>query len=344
MFCNNCGNLNDDSATVCKFCGAQLYEQEEYGQISSENDSTPVSPQIPNYVSVPLRGTTSNPYLNNSENPYLGSAGNPYPVRKKSGKTKVIAAIASSAAVFIAAAIVIIFALNKRSAPTAEPEDNDPAVYNSLPAVDNNPPAVNNSVPAVNNNPPAANNSVPEDNNNPPAADNSVPAHNNNEAGTPTLTGTPAITVNGRNVPVGLAMMGSADEFTYVGIASKTDTDIFQPLVGFNDTFNLRSHIKITSSDNNAPCVGFAYSGRDLGGEEIVNGVRCCELFYNDAYDYSIEIGEYVPNEYIEILISGEAEIEGRTYSFKAGGKFMFNADYVAAGDEWYDNNRIPAA
>lgn len=165
-----------------------------------------------------------------------------------------------------------------------------------------------------------------------------------NKRSAPALNGEPTMTLNGKNVQVGLAMMGINDSYVYVGIASKTDDEIFQVEVGFPKEHEPKSNITINSSDDEYDIeTAFGYVGKDSPIFVSYNGTYYYDLDHFDVDKFSVEIGEYAPNEYIDILISGKTEIKGKTYDFKAGGRLKFDANYEETGEEWHDNNRIPA-
>lgn len=134
----------------------------------------------------------------------------------------------------------------------------------------------------------------------------------------------PKLTVNGKNIPVDLAMMGSDKNYIYFGMAGETDDEIFQVVVGFYKDDEPKGNTTINSSDSDCNIeVGFGYLDD-----------------YRDADEFSVKIGKYVSNEYIELTVSGKAEIAGRTYDFKASGKVKYYANYNEMGEEWYDKHR----
>lgn len=62
-------------------------------------------------------------------------------------------------------------------------------------------------------------------------------------------TGSPTMTVNGKNIPVNLAVMRSDDEYTMIEIAGKADNELFGVLIGFSETLP-QSGTKINSSED----------------------------------------------------------------------------------------------
>lgn len=65
----------------------------------------------------------------------------------------------------------------------------------------------------------------------------------------PSPTGSPTMTVNGKNIPVNLAVMGSDDEYTMIEIAGKADNELFGVMIGFSETLP-QSGTKINSSED----------------------------------------------------------------------------------------------
>lgn len=154
----------------------------------------------------------------------------------------------------------------------------------------------------------------------------------------PALKGEPTMTVNGKNVPVDLAMMDIVGGKVSVFITGKADGEAFRVIAGF---FNEpKSNTKMNASEFNDECFGgISYSGK--GARVDQDGYYEFEVCIKE--ECYIEIGQYVPNEYIEIVISGKEEYNGRTFDFKAGGKVNFNADLNRAYADWISENRIPA-
>lgn len=96
MFCIKCGKPNDDDATFCEYCGAQIAVPVQPEQAVPAAVPTP-PPPIPAAVAAPVYAPVAAPRK-----------------RKKAG---VIAAIVSAVAV-IAAVVVVFFVLNDRSTLT----------------------------------------------------------------------------------------------------------------------------------------------------------------------------------------------------------------------------------
>lgn len=57
------------------------------------------------------------------------------------------------------------------------------------------------------------------------------------------------MTVNGKDIPVSLAVMGSDDEYTMIEIADQADNELFGVLIGFSETLP-QSGTKINSSED----------------------------------------------------------------------------------------------
>lgn len=154
----------------------------------------------------------------------------------------------------------------------------------------------------------------------------------------PVLKGEPTLTVNGKDVPVSLAMMDNVSGKVSVFITGKSDGEAFRVIAGFSN--EPKSNTKFNASEFNDECFGgISYSGK--GARVDQDGYYEFEIcIIEECY---IEIGQYVPNEYIEIVISGKEEYNGRTFDFKAGGKVNFNADLDRAYTDWLIENRIPA-
>lgn len=89
----------------------------------------------------------------------------------------------------------------------------------------------------------------------------------------------PKLTVNGKNIPVELAMMGRDDEYIYYGMAGETDDEIFQVVVGFQDEPKGNTTINSSDSDCNI----------EVGFWNLEH--------YRDAHEFSVKIGKYVSNE-----------------------------------------------
>lgn len=152
------------------------------------------------------------------------------------------------------------------------------------------------------------------------------------------LKGEPTMTVNGKNVPVSLAMMDNVSGNVSVFILGKADGESFQVITGFSN--EPKSNTKMNASEFNDECFGgIHYSGK--GARVDRDGYYKFEVCTTE--ECYIEIGQYVPNEYIEIEISGKEKYNGRTFDFKAGGKVNFNADLDRAYSDWIRENRIPA-
>lgn len=162
------------------------------------------------------------------------------------------------------------------------------------------------------------------------------------------MTGKPTMTVNGKNVPVGLAELEYNNRG--VAIASKTDDVLFEVLVIFRS--EPQSNTTINSSDSYTE-VWFCYAGEDFHSLSPDLDSDPLTYYYGfvrfDTYEYSVEIGEYVPNEYIEIKISGkanaydfyESEEVVKTYDFEAGGKLNYT-DNLSSKAEWFKSNAVP--
>ncbi len=155
----------------------------------------------------------------------------------------------------------------------------------------------------------------------------------------PSPTGSPTMTVNGKDIPVSLAVMGSDDEYTMIEIAGKADNELFGVLIGFSETLP-QSGTKINSSEDYDNCeVVFQHAGSSTGVTSD-GYYRFAEI---DADSFSLEVKEYVPNSSIELQISVRRD-DGETFELRAGGRIEFRANYVQEGDNWLNRNRIPAA
>lgn len=176
------------------------------------------------------------------------------------------------------------------------------------------------------------------------------------QTGKPTMTGNPAMTVNGNNLHVDFAVL---DNYRSVVIASKTDDEIFGVRVRFLNGLP-QSNTTINSPDSSIK-LEFLYAGKNHPLHDTYMGSDTGNygLIHVDADEYSVEIGEVVfeddvpddvPNEYIEIKISGKVKIyndadDFETYDFEAGGKLNYTDGYNYPGEaftEWLNNNPVP--
>lgn len=159
----------------------------------------------------------------------------------------------------------------------------------------------------------------------------------------------PSFTVNNKEVPLDICALGygrvdtGTDGF-YACFIGKTDDEIF----GINAMFmpgypQANTEFNLSDFDDNM-AVFFAYSGEDYESySDVYYDTLNIASYGGDMSDVQIAVGDFVPNEYITIAVSGKISYDGLKYDFSASGKLDFVNNAEALITDWYSANRIPA-
>lgn len=140
----------------------------------------------------------------------------------------------------------------------------------------------------------------------------------------------PTMTINGNNVPVALTEFIRFTDYEVgyaaaygAAFAGKTDDEVFMLEMRFPE--ELKSNTAI-----NDQRMFLTVSGKVWGA------------WYDSLItEYTLEIGQFVPDEYIEITVSAKTEINGKTYNIKADGKLNFDGydEILQKTVDWFKEN-----
>ena len=150
----------------------------------------------------------------------------------------------------------------------------------------------------------------------------------NSGSSQPVQTGQPVLTVNGESIPLELSGFAYADinmgEYGYVVVfLGRKDTELYEVQVLFLSPSANTTYDTLSSRYNDKVIVKFTY----------MDSSKETEIFADSqmgGFDSAeVSVGDFKPNEKMEISIIGKASDDGLTFDFSASGNMEFYKDYL---------------
>lgn len=281
----------------CRKCGQKL----EDGSTFCTNCGTPIS-------------SANAAPVNNAENAQLNSAVNVQPInvgaaqpkqRKKLGTGAVVAIVVSAAVVIIAAVVVFFLFFYKGNSGQQGQSTVNTGGSSGQPS----------NIGGI------------------------IGPSGNSGSSQPVQTGQPVLTVNGESIPLELAGFAYGDiEMGAYGYAA-----VFMGRKG-TELYSVQA-LFLTAEDPSCPSANTTYDTLSSKYEDTVavlfnymdssKGTEIYAASYDGGFDRAeIIVGDFKPNEKMEISISGKASDDGLTFEFSASGDLEFYHDPEKLSDK----------